>query len=188
MKQFSGFDNVDADAKRRRERNRKKNPEESLNKGKKIIKYVQTSRQRTAYRTIYLVFSILSFLLSVFVYFVSDMTNTLTGMIAIWAAMVVGLAHVYRTTSQLVIDDAMTADMYQVAVKNFQIVNIVYAVIISAVAVITIVLTGQQAPSGEAVSGSAKFLSTIAVILASVLAWAMPIIEKTRKLEPCFED
>ena len=181
-KQLTGMDHTENDPIRRRGRNKKGNPEESLNNGTRVIKYSQTKQQRTMYQTIYMVFSILSFLLSVLVYFLSDMTDSITGLITIWDAMVVGLAHVYRSTSQLVIKDSMTEAMYRVAVKNFQIVNIVYAIIMTAAAVITIILTTTNT------SPSNRIICFIAIILSAILAWVMPILEKSRKLEACWEE
>ena len=178
-RQLSHLDGVEQDSKRRRERNKKKNPEDSLNQGPKTMKYIQTKRERSMYRIIYIVFSIVSFLLSVLVYFLSDMTDGLLGLITIWAAMVVGIAHIYRTTTQLVIDDAMTEAMYLLAVRNFQLVNLIYAVIMTAASVITILLTTSASPQ--------KTISIIAIILACVLAWIMPVLEFRRKIEPCIE-
>ena len=93
--------------------------------------------------------------------------------------MVVGIAHIYRTTTQLVIDDAMTEAMYLLAVRNFQLVNLIYAVIMTAASVITILLTTSASPQ--------KTISIIAIILACVLAWIMPVMEFRRKIEPCIE-
>ncbi len=177
-RQLSHLDGVELDSKRRREKRKKKNPEESLNQGTKTVKYIQTDKQRSTHRIIYMVLSILSFLLTVLVYFLSNMSDSLLGLITIWAAMIVGVAHIYRSTTQLVVDDAMTEAMYLLAVKNFQLVNFVYAIVMTATAVITIILT--TSPS--------KIICMIAIILACILAWIMPLIELRRKLEPCLED
>ena len=118
-RQLQHLDGVELDSRRRRERNKKVNPEESLNQGTKTMRYVQTEKERTLHRVLYMVFSILSFLLTVLVYFLSDVTNGLPGLITIWLSMVLGVAHIYRSTTQLVIDDAMTESMFLLAVRNF---------------------------------------------------------------------
>ena len=179
-RQLSHLDGVELDSKRRRERNKKKNPEESLNQGTKTVRYVQTARERSMHRIVYMVFSILSFLLTVLVYFLSNMTDSILGLITIWAIMVVGVAHIYRTTTQLVVDDAMTEAMFLLAVKNFQLVNFVYAILMTAATVITIILTTE--------SPAKKLICIIAMIIACILAWIMPVMELRRKIEPCIEN
>ena len=184
-RQLQHLDGVELDSRRRRERNKKVNPEESLNQGTKTMRYVQTEKERTLHRVLYMVFSILSFLLTVLVYFLSDVTNGLLGLITIWLSMVLGVAHIYRSTTQLVIDDAMTESMFLLAVRNFQLVNIVYAVVMTAASVILTILTITQMHAADAASSSKPVICIISLILATLLAWAMPVIESRRKLEPC---
>lgn len=157
------------------------------NDGHKVVKYMQTKRQRITHKVTYMLFAILSIVLLIWTLFLpAYATESAPVFVAVLVTGLAWLYLIYNLINQMKIRDAMTNNMYRLAVKRFCIAAFIYAVLVSVSFAITMVITILR----YEYDGFTR--TTIIVfymqLISVILSWGILSMESRRKLVLCDED
>lgn len=174
---------VEAEVGRRNERIGKSGREVFANVGEKVIKYQQTDKQRVAHKVFYMVSACLGLAATVEVFASPGTANEgSAGFIFTILALLAGLLRIYGSVLQLEIKDEMTDTMYDLAVKRFQLTNVICTVALVILLVIEIVTVGTNESNTMWNIVDVAFTG-----FAFALSLAVIIAEKLRVLVKCKE-
>lgn len=152
---------------------------DSDNVGEKVFRYVQSDAGSIIHKILYILLPLFSMAALAYSFFIPSFAGNSLGLfIGFFLCLAAWIAVLYCLVNQMKVRHEMTWYMCRLAVRNFCIAMIIYAVTVTLLTAADIAL---MLGAGEQLAG-ANLYSLIAQGTACLAAWLMWIIEKCRRI------